>query len=195
VLRGHPGLAARLLECQSRHPVRGIAGQGIRRGGLPIGGDEPLQFAPELVHRVQFRSLLGQPEQPDAERRGQHLGARGGMRAGPVGEQPDRAGGAVAASQLAQECLGIDGAGTWTDEHDPVRSPQVDRTEQHPLGVGTGDRHRGLCAFPGPGRAQGRKQPQQRPVAAQQRVAGAPTSAETSNYSPFFWARCTARPA
>src|SRR3712207_9016252 len=48
VLRDHPGLAARLLECQSQHPVRGIASQGTRRGGLPIGGDEPLQFAPEL---------------------------------------------------------------------------------------------------------------------------------------------------
>ena len=33
----------------------------------------------------------------DAERRGQHLGARGGVCAGPVGQQPDRAGGAVAA--------------------------------------------------------------------------------------------------
>jgi flagellar protein FliL len=86
VLRGHPGLAARLLRLQSQHPVRGIAGQSIDRGSLPIGGDKSLQFAPELVHRVQFRSLLGQPEKPDGERCGQHLGARGGVRAGPVGE-------------------------------------------------------------------------------------------------------------
>src|SRR3954454_7872003 len=59
VLRGHPGLAARLLGCQSQHPVCGVAGQSIHRGGLSIGGDEPLQFAPELVHRVELRSLLG----------------------------------------------------------------------------------------------------------------------------------------
>src|SRR6185436_2464848 len=86
VLRGHSGLAARLLRVQSQHPVRGIAGQSIDRGSLPIGGDKSLQFAPELVHRVQFRSLLGQPDKPDGERCGQHLGARGGVRAGPVGE-------------------------------------------------------------------------------------------------------------
>ena len=152
------------------------------------------KFPPELVHRVQFRSLLGQPKKPDVERRSQHLGARSSVCAGPIGEQPNRAGTAVAASYLAQECLGIGSAGTWTDQHDPVRRPQVDRAEQHPLGIRTGDRHRGLRALAGPGRAQWRKQPQQRPVAAQQHVAGAPISAQAPDYPPFFWAKCAARP-
>ena len=80
-----------------------------------------IQFPPELVHRVQFRSLIGQPKKPDIERRGR-----------------------------------------------------------------TGDRHRGLRALAGPGRAQWRKQPQQRPIAAQQHVAGCANQRAGAGLDPLF---------
>jgi len=195
MLRGHACLAACLLRCQPQHPSGGLAGQRVYRPGLPIGGDKPLQLAPELIHGVQLGSLLGQPQQPDAERRSQRLRAVVGVRAGPVGQQPDRAGGAVAAPHLSQERPGIGAARTRADEHDPVRGPQVDDAEQHPLGVRARDRHRRLRALERPGRAQRWKQPQQCPVAAQQHAAGAPAGPQLPDQCPFFWARCAARPA
>jgi hypothetical protein len=34
---------------------------------LPIGGDDAFQLVPELVHRVDFRRLLGQLQESDVE--------------------------------------------------------------------------------------------------------------------------------
>ena len=45
----HAGLATRLLWRQRQNPGCGIGGQGIDGGGLPVGRNQPLEFAPELV--------------------------------------------------------------------------------------------------------------------------------------------------
>ena len=45
----HAGLATRLLGRQRQNPGCGISGQSIDGRGLPVGGDEPLELAPELV--------------------------------------------------------------------------------------------------------------------------------------------------
>src|SRR3954454_3950756 len=50
MLRGHACLAACLLRCQPQHPSGGLAGQRVCRPVLPLGRDEPLQLAPELIH-------------------------------------------------------------------------------------------------------------------------------------------------
>ena len=96
---GHAGLATRLLWRQRQNPGCGIGGQGIDGRGLPVGRDQPLEFAPELVHRAQFGRLPGQPHEPDAQPGCQRLGLRRGVGAGPVGQQPEPAGTAVAAPQ------------------------------------------------------------------------------------------------
>ena len=46
---GHAGLATRLLWRQRQNPGCGIGGQGIDGGGLPVGRNQPLELAPELV--------------------------------------------------------------------------------------------------------------------------------------------------
>ena len=42
---------------------------------LAVGGDQALQFLPEMVLRIQFRALLGQPQEDDLQACGQLLAA------------------------------------------------------------------------------------------------------------------------
>jgi hypothetical protein len=82
----HAGLATRLLWRQRQNPGCGIGGQGIDGRGLPVGRYQPLEFAPELIHRAQFRRLPGQPHEADPQPVRQRLGLRGGVGAGSVGQ-------------------------------------------------------------------------------------------------------------
>ena len=91
VFGGHAGLATRVLRLQRQNPGRGIAGQGIDGRGLSVGGYQPLEFAPELIHRAQFGRLPGQPHEADPQPVCQRLGLRGGVGAGPVGQKPEPA--------------------------------------------------------------------------------------------------------
>jgi hypothetical protein len=182
----HASLAARLLRRQPQNPISGLGGQSIDGRGLSVGRDQPLELAPELIHWAQFGRLPGQPHEPDAQPVGQGLGLRGGVGAGPVGEQPEPAGAAVAAPQRAQERLSIGLTGTGADQRHPASAAQVNRPKQHPLGVAPGDRHEGLRALERPGRPQRRKQPQQRPVEAQQPITPVPAGLQASGDPPFF---------
>jgi transposase-like protein len=182
----HASLAARLLRRQPQNPISGLGGQSIDGRGLSVGRDQPLELAPELIHRAQFGRLPGQPHEPDAQPVGQGLGLRGGVGAGPVGEQPEPAGAAVAAPQRAQERLSIGLTGTGADQRHPASAAQVNHPKQHPLGVAPGDRHEGLRALERPGRPQRRKQPQQRPVEAQQPITPVPAGLQASGDPPFF---------
>ena len=189
VFGGHAGLATRLLWRQRQNPGRGMAGQGIDGRGLSVGGDQSLEFTPELIHRAQFGRLPGQPHEPDAQPGRQRQGLRGGVGARPVGEKPEPAGAAVPAPQRAQERLGIGLTGVGADQHHPARASQIDRPKQHPLGVAAFDRHDRLGALERPGCPQRRKQPQQRPVEAQQPIVPVPARLQTSGNPPFFCAR------
>ena len=72
-------------------------------GCLPIRRDDSLQLAPELVHRIELRRLLRQPDQANAERVGHELRLAVRMRARAIGEQPDRGRMTVVTPQLEQE--------------------------------------------------------------------------------------------
>jgi hypothetical protein len=72
------------------------------------------------------------------------------------------------------------------DQHHPARASQVDRPKQHPLGIAAGDRHEGLRALERPGRPQRRKQPQQRPLEAQQPIAPVPARLQPSGDPPSY---------
>lgn len=185
----HSGLAARLLRRQPQHPISSIGGQSLNGRGMPVGRDQPLELAPELIHRAQFGRLPGQPHEPDAQPVGQGLGLRGSVGAGPVGEKPEPAGAAIPAPQRAQERLSVGLTGTGADQHHPASALQVDGPEQHPLGIAAGDRHEGLRALERPGGPQRRKQPQQRPVEAQQPIVSVPAGFQTSGDAPFFCGR------
>ena len=185
----HAGLAMRLLRRQRQNPGCGVGGQGIDGRGLPVGCDEPLELAPELIHRAQFRRLPRQPHEANAQPVRQRLGLRGGVGARPVTQQPEPAGAAIPAPQLAQELLSVGLTGMLADQHHTARASQVDRPKQHPLGIAAGDRHNRLPALERPGRPQRRKQPQQRPVEAQQPIARLPARLQPSDDAPFFCAR------
>jgi hypothetical protein len=72
------------------------------------------------------------------------------------------------------------------DQHHPARALQVDRPKQNPLGIAAGDRHNRLPALERPGRPQRWKQPQQRPVEAQQPIASVPARLQTSGDPPSY---------
>jgi hypothetical protein len=42
-------------------------------GRLAIGRDDPFEFAPELIHRVELWRLLRQPDEPNPQPPGQGL--------------------------------------------------------------------------------------------------------------------------
>jgi len=73
---------------------------------LAVGGDQPLQVLEQLVHRVEFRTLLGQPQQDDSQASSQGLTAGGVVTGGLVQQQPQRPPG-VALPQVAQEGLEV----------------------------------------------------------------------------------------
>jgi hypothetical protein len=70
---GHAGRAAGLGRGEAEHPRDGLVGERVDGLSLAVGGDQPLELAPELVHRIEFGTLLREPQQDDAERGGEAL--------------------------------------------------------------------------------------------------------------------------
>jgi hypothetical protein len=58
-----------------------LGGEHVNVGALTIGGQIPFELPPEMVHRVEFRTLARQPEQRDVQLGGQGQAASGGMAA------------------------------------------------------------------------------------------------------------------
>jgi hypothetical protein len=78
---------------EANEPVHLLIDPGV----LAVGADMILAMTPQVVHTVEFRAPLGQPDQPDAQLGGQLLGARGGMAGVLVQEQGDTPATVVAA--------------------------------------------------------------------------------------------------
>lgn len=133
--REHARLATCLGRRQEKNPQHCTGGERIGVLCLPIGRNNALQLAPELIHRAEFRRLFGQPEQLDPEGRRPSLGRSGRVRTRAIQQEPDGARPAVVPPQLAQESLRIDAARLLPREHHAVRGPDVDRSEQQPLRV------------------------------------------------------------
>src|SRR5690349_422163 len=58
---------------EHEHPQHRADCQDVDRRRLAVGRDHRLQRAPELIHRVQLRRLLRQPDEADIERGRQRL--------------------------------------------------------------------------------------------------------------------------
>jgi hypothetical protein len=185
----HAGLTTCLVRRQRQNPISGIGSQGVDGRRLPIGCKQPLEVAPELIHWAQFGRLPRQPHELDVQPVCQRLSLWGGVGARPVGQQPEPAGAAVPAPQRAQEPLRVSLTGAIADHHHPACRLRVDGPKQHPLGIAAGDRHGGLGALERPCGPQWRKQPQQRPVEAQQPIAPLPARLQTPDQPPFFCGR------
>jgi hypothetical protein len=56
----YAGLATRLQGRQHQNPGRGIGGEGIDGRGLPVGGNQTLELAPELVWGRLSQELIHQ---------------------------------------------------------------------------------------------------------------------------------------
>jgi len=186
-------LTTRLGWCEQEDPQRRCRRQGVDRRVLPIGRDDAFQLAPELIHRIEFRRLLGQPHESDVAVGRQRLRPMIGVAAGPIREQPDRAPGAVAPPQLAEERPHVGTTGSRANEHEAMAGAHIDRPEEHALGVGPRDGHDSGHPDRRPRRSQRWEEPQQRPVGEQHNVAGPNSRSQATPNSPFFCARCTAR--
>ena len=187
--REHARFAPGFRRGQHNDPEHRARGQRVDVRRLAIRRDHPLQFLPELVHRTEFRRLLGQPHQLDPQPGGQRPRRRGGVRTRAVEHQPDRAGAAVAPPQFHEEGAGVGAAGVLPREHDAVRGADVDPAEEHALRVLARDRHDPRRPHRGPCRAQRREEPQQRPVGDEDDVAGPHARSQATAESPFFCPR------
>src|SRR3569833_1952027 len=126
---------------------------------LNIGGDVSFELSPELVHAVEFRPLLGEPDLPDVQRLGQPLTCGGGMARGLIEYQRDGAAG-IRAAQQAQEVLKVLLPHARPAGCEAVASSQVEGAKEHALGVLPRDRDASLLPAQGPGSAQFGQQPE-----------------------------------
>src|SRR3954451_21173373 len=120
---------------QLEHPLSSLLSQLLDMGRLPIRGHEPFQLLPQVVHRVQFGPLPGQPHQFHTEfpSQAQRLGI--GMSGGPVQQKPDRRSLAVATPYFRQKRPGIGSPGAFAAQHDTMSRLYVDGPKQHALGL------------------------------------------------------------
>src|SRR5437588_2666865 len=155
---------------------------------LAVGSDEPLQFPPEVVYRVEFGTLLGQPYQYNVQARCQLLTASGIVAGSLVQQQPDLPS-RVMLAQVAQEGLEVLLALAEAAKDKPVSGARIEDAEQHPLGIAAGDGDDCLFSAKGPGIAERGKPTQHRGVEEKQHGA-ARHAFQAANNRPFFWARC-----
>ena len=108
--------------------------------------------------------LTWQPEQADAQLRGQAQAAWMAVTAVAVQEQPERAAGSDPVAQSAQKAVVIDQSLSGQDhDHAPARA-QVDGAKKRTPGVLATDAHLGLFSAHRPCGPQGRQVPQRRLV-------------------------------
>ena len=135
VYRQKARLTTRLGRREQEDPHPCCRRQHIDLRVLPIGRDDAFQLAPELIHRIEFRRLLRQPQELDVEVGRQRLRLTIGVAAGPIHEQPDRALGAVAPPQLGEERPHVGTTSSRANEHEAMAGAHIDRAEEHALAL------------------------------------------------------------
>src|SRR5205085_4396450 len=118
-----------------------------------------LAVPPQVVHRVEVRAPLGQPQQLDPQLVGGVLGVLRRM-ATVLVQQQRHVPAPVKVADLLQEVLEVHAALPLACQQQPAARLEVDGPEQDALGVAATDRNRGRLPTAGPAGAQGREQPQ-----------------------------------
>src|SRR4051794_28920870 len=188
VLRQDARLSQRLPVTEAEDPSLRVIGMLIHGRPLPICRDLALHGPPQVVHRVELRALLRQPDQLDTQASRQGTAPLGVVARGLIQYEVERTA-AVAPAEQSKELLEVRLAHLRPSQDDPMSGPEVDRPEQDALGVLAGDWHLGLLAPKGPHAAQRREPSQGRLVLEEDHGAGF-DPLEAPHDSPFFWARC-----
>ncbi len=111
-----------------------------------------LAAAPQVVHGVELRPLLGQPQQVDVQARSQLQRTSGGVAAGLVQQQEEGAPG-IMRSQQSEEGLEVLLTQRGALENDTMAGERIESTEEYTLHVLPGDGHSGLLPSGSPRRA------------------------------------------
>ena len=130
-----------------------------------IRGDRPLQLAPELIHRIELRPLLREPEALKVELRSARL-ALGGALAWRFIQQPRNRAARIGLAYQMEARLDMRLLQGGATPEEPMPRAEVDGPKQDPLRVtpGNGDMRR--CALERPRTTQDRKEAQDRLVRA-----------------------------
>ncbi len=125
---------------------------------LNIGRDLRFELLPELIHAVEFRPLLGQPNEKDVQRLGHGLARERCVTGGLIQHQPDWTAG-VRLAQEPQKPLEVLLPHVRSARRYSVASPWVEGAKEHAFGVSARDWDPSLLPTQGPGSAQLRQQP------------------------------------
>src|SRR3954451_14819503 len=130
-------------------------------GILPVGADVVLAMTPQVIHPIQLRAALGQPDQLDAHLDGQVLRSPGGMTWIFVQEQRNVPA-TVMATDYLQERPEVLATLPRASQEQPMAGIDVDCTEDHTSCIEPGDRHLQPLPPQSPGATQRREQQQVR---------------------------------
>src|SRR5687767_1204683 len=97
--RENPGFAKGLAPRQEDEPKHRGCRQRVDVLRLVVRGDDAFEVPPQLIHRVQLRRLLRQPNQLDAEGRGKGLRPAVRVATRSIEQEPNGAHPAVASSE------------------------------------------------------------------------------------------------
>jgi hypothetical protein len=177
---------------QAQKPAFCIVSTLVNGSELPIGCYEAFQFFPQVIHGIQFGTLLGQPEKLESQLGGQLLALDGVVAWCVVQQEPDGAA-AVTLAQISQEGLEVFLSLPRASEHQAMSGSGIDRTKEHPLGIATADLDHRRFAAKGPRMPQRREPSQDRCVQDQQHCTGRHPF-QAANEAPFFCARLGSLP-
>lgn len=131
----------------------GSVGEFHDGGELAVGGKFSFEITPEVIHRVEFRALVGQPEQSDLEPGGELLAADGGVTGRLIEQKPDGPTTIVLAQEL-EKCAEVILAGMVAAQENAVAGTRVDDAKEDSLCIVPADGHLCLSALHCPARAQ-----------------------------------------
>src|SRR5919198_1860524 len=151
---------------------------------LIIRGDMPLQLAPELIHRIELRTLLRQPDQRNIELDSEALTLGGAMTRRLVQQQRDRAP-RICLAHETEKGLEVRLLHVRATQEEPMPSTEIDGTKQDAFGVTPRNRDMRLFALQSPGTTQDGKEAQHRLILPKEHGVGRELP-EPAHYGPFF---------
>src|SRR5581483_256279 len=128
-------------------------------GLLPVGANCAFAETPQVIHRVEVRTAVGQPQELDVEILGQRLGLLVLVGGVFIQEQRHRLGAVVPADEI-QKLLEFQPAVARPLHEQKMTAAQMQGAKEGSASVLAGDKHRGGLAPQSPTRAQRRKEQQ-----------------------------------
>lgn len=159
VFREESRLTERLLRRQTIQVTDETLHMFIDGRILEIGTDRLFGMTPQMVHRIQVRAALWQPNQFNVQLRGQLLGRLRCM-AGVAVQKQDHRSPSIVPMYLAQKSLEVHPALINASHSKTMASANVDGSKENPTCIAPANEHRRWLAFKRPSCPQYRKEKQ-----------------------------------